>query len=52
MHKDVRPITIYGNNEASISLAHKPIVNGRTKHINVKYYYLREQVDNGNILLY
>ena len=42
IYKDIRPITIYGNNEALISLAYKPIVDGRTKHINVKYYYLRE----------
>ena len=38
--KNVRPITIFGDNEASISLAHKPLIDGRTKHINVKYHYL------------
>ena len=42
IYEDVRPITIYSNNEVLISLTHKPIVDGRTKHINVKYYYLRE----------
>jgi len=41
-YKDVRPITIYGNNKALINLTYKPIVNRRTKYINVKYYYLRE----------
>ncbi|KAI1001003.1 hypothetical protein K3495_g7192 [Podosphaera aphanis] len=49
--EDVRPITIHGDNEGSISLAHKPIVDGRTKHINVKYHYLRQQVKSGAINL-
>lgn len=47
--KSVRPIVIFGDNEASISLAHKPIIDGRTKHINVKYHYLRQEVENGAI---
>ena len=49
--RDVRPITIFGDNEASITLAHKPIVDGRTKHINVKYHYLRQEVANEAIKL-
>ncbi|KAI0997289.1 hypothetical protein K3495_g10897 [Podosphaera aphanis] len=49
--KDIRPITIYGDNEASINLAHRPIIDGRTKHINVKYHYLRQEVNNGAIKL-
>lgn len=49
--KSVRPIVIFGDNEASISLAHKPIVDGRTKHINVKYHYLRQEVKNDAIKL-
>ena len=42
IYKNVRLITIYGNNKALISLIYKPIVDRRTKYINVKYYYLRE----------
>lgn len=49
--KDLRPITIFGDNEASISLAHKPVVDGHTRHINVKYHYLQREVKNGAIKL-
>ncbi|KAI1007734.1 hypothetical protein K3495_g494 [Podosphaera aphanis] len=49
--EDVRPITIHGDNEGSIILAHKPIVDGRTKHKNVKYHFLRQQVKSDAINL-
>ena len=35
---NIRPIRIYGDNKASISLACKPIVDVHSKHICIKYH--------------
>ena len=38
-------ITIYEDNQSAISMAKNPQFHGRTKHISVKYHFIREQVD-------
>ena len=35
----------------SINLAHKPIVDGCSKHIHVKYHYIHQEVNNSGIKL-
>jgi hypothetical protein len=37
-------ILIFSNNQACIALAKDPIAYSRTKHINIRYYYIRELI--------
>ncbi len=37
-------VPIYSDNQACIALAKDPIAHGRTKHIDVRYHYIRELV--------
>ena len=43
------PITLLGDNNGSISLAKNPENHGRTKHIDVRYHFIREKVEEGLI---
>ena len=42
---------IYEDNQSAICLAKNPQFHGRAKHIGIKYHYIREQVENGNVEL-
>ena len=46
-----QPITIYCDNTSAISLNKNPVMHSRTKHIPIKYHFLREQVAEQNIAL-
>jgi hypothetical protein len=38
------PTTLFIDNESARSLAHNPVHHSRSKHIDVKFHWLREQV--------
>ena len=40
----LRPTPLYIDNESARSLAHNPVHHARSKHIDVKFHWLREQV--------
>ena len=42
---------VFSENEASIAIASKPVFNQRTKHIQIKYQYVNENVEHGNVAL-
>ena len=42
---------ILEDNQSAISMAKNPQFHGRTKHINIKYHFIREQIANGTICL-
>lgn len=44
-----RPIKIYEDNQGCISIANNPSCHKRSKHIDIKYHFAREQ-DNFKIL--
>lgn len=46
-----QPIVLYGDNQGALSLAKNPVHHQRTKHIDIKYHYIRAEIQNGNILL-
>ena len=35
------PTTLHGNNKSAIALAHGGQYHARTKHINIRYHYIR-----------
>ena len=42
---------IYEDNQSAICMARNPQFHGRTKHIGIKYHYIREQVNNKKVEL-
>ncbi|KAL3691662.1 hypothetical protein R1sor_005313 [Riccia sorocarpa] len=50
LHLDIdNPTPLYCDNISSIKLANNPIFHGRSKHIDIHYHFIREQVLMGNI---
>ena len=45
------PTVVYADNQSAIKMALNPKSHGRTKHVDVRMHYIREQVKNGNIRL-
>jgi len=45
------PTPILCDNQAAISLASNHMVNPRSKHIDIKFHYLREQAARGHLVL-
>jgi hypothetical protein len=45
--KDVKRVKIFGDNQASLQLTENPELHQRTKHIAVKYHYIREARSKG-----
>jgi hypothetical protein len=43
------PIPIYCDNTSTISISKNPVMHSKTKHIPIKYHFLREQVAENNI---
>lgn len=44
-YKMDEPTVIYGDNQGALSLAKNPIDHQRTKHIDVKYHFTRDKVE-------
>jgi hypothetical protein len=45
------PIPIYCDNTSVISFSKNPVMHSKTKHIPIKYHFLREQVAEKNIIV-
>ncbi len=43
---------IHEDNQSAIAIAKNPQFHGRTKHIEIKYHFVRELVDNGTVKLH
>ena len=42
---------MFGDNKGALHIAQNPVMEGRSKHIDIKYYFLRECVKNKSFLL-
>jgi hypothetical protein len=47
--KEVPPTTLYGDNQGSITLSHNPDFRARTKHMDVRFHFVNQNVQAGNI---
>jgi hypothetical protein len=45
------PITLHIDNQSAIAIAKNPEFHDRTKHIEVRHHFLRQQVDSKAIIL-
>ena len=48
---ELNKVPIRCDNKSAINLSKNPVLHSRTKHIDIRYYFLKEQVLNGNIFL-
>uniref|UniRef100_A0A803LCB7 Uncharacterized protein n=2 Tax=Chenopodium quinoa TaxID=63459 RepID=A0A803LCB7_CHEQI len=48
-HVQEGPTTIYVDNMSAIKLAKNPVQHGRSKHIDTRFHFLRDQVKQGTI---
>jgi len=48
----MKPLTLKIDNKSGISLAKNPISHGRSKHIETRFHFIREQLTNGMIKLH
>ena len=46
-----QPTLIKEDNQSTIAMAKNPQFHGRAKHINIKYHFVREHVNDGKICL-
>lgn len=40
---------IWCDNKSTIAIAKNPLHHGRTKHIDIKFHFIRSLIDNGTI---
>ena len=45
-------IPVHGDNQGSIFIASNPVTEKRSKHIDIRFHYIREVVDRGLVELY
>ena len=45
-------IPIFCDNTSAIAITENPVQHSRTKHIDIKYHFIREHVMNGTMELY
>ena len=46
---DKPSVTIFVDNQSAISLAKNPVFHQRTKHIDIKFHYIRNDIKNKNV---
>uniref|UniRef100_H3G5X1 Copia protein n=1 Tax=Phytophthora ramorum TaxID=164328 RepID=H3G5X1_PHYRM len=44
-------VKIYEDNQGSIALAKNPQFHKRTKHIDIRYHFVSEKVEDGQVVL-
>lgn len=42
-----KPVKLMIDKKSAISLANNPVLHGRRKHINMKFHFMRNQIQNG-----
>ena len=45
-------IPIYCDNTSAIAIANNPVLHSKTKHIEIRYHFIRDHVMNGDIELH
>ena len=47
----IGPVVLYVDNRSAIDLAKNPVFHGRSKHIDIRYHFIRECVQRGEIVI-
>jgi hypothetical protein len=51
MHNQEKATTIYCDNKSTIALSKNHVFHKKTKHIDTRYHFIRELVNNGELIL-
>jgi hypothetical protein len=46
-----KPVTLLVDNNSAIALMKNPVFHGRSKHIDLKYHFIRECIERGQIVV-
>ena len=46
-----QPLTLFEDNQGTIALSRNPVSHRRSKHIDIRYHWIRERVQNGELKL-
>ena len=49
--KKLQCVTLFVDNRSAIELMKNPVFHGRSKHIDIKFHYIRECVERGEITM-
>ena len=44
-----KPVILYCDNTSSINISNNPMMHAKTKHIAIKYHYVRELVEDKQV---
>ena len=47
----MKQVPIYCDSSSAIAISHNPIQHSRTKHIDIRYHFLKDNVQKGKIEL-
>ena len=50
-HLSLQHFMMFGDNKGTIHIVQNPVMEGRSKHIDIKYYFLREYVEKQTFML-
>uniref|UniRef100_A0A146LH62 Retrovirus-related Pol polyprotein from transposon TNT 1-94 n=3 Tax=Lygus hesperus TaxID=30085 RepID=A0A146LH62_LYGHE len=51
MKSDGQPIVIYNDNQSALKLSMNHMFHNRTKHIDIKHHFVRECIENAQVIL-
>lgn len=51
MDTNVGPVVLYIDNRSAIDLAKNPVFHGRSKHIDLRFHFIRDCVEKGEIVI-
>ncbi|XP_074378547.1 secreted RxLR effector protein 161-like [Apium graveolens] len=49
--EEVGPVVLHIDNKSAIDLTKNPVFHGRSKHINIRYHFIRERVERKEIVI-
>ena len=49
--QELRPMVIYCDNQSCIQLSKNPVFHDRSKHIEIRYHFIRDYVQRGAMTL-
>lgn len=49
--ESIGPVTLCIDNRSAIDLAKNPVFHGRSKHIDIRFHFIRECVERGEVIL-
>ena len=47
--QNIPPVKLFVDNKSALELMKNPVFHGRSKHIDVRFHFIRECVENGEI---